>query len=476
MPNPIPTLIVDGAFQSCETEVDTRGRTVFSLDHPTLLGDLTLDWGREDQWTQPDPTVLSFQLWEPWPGTWLQKIKERRAMRRGVLLVYRHEGDNPGDRILFQGFTTNVDVTQSVQNTTAGPTMGWLVRIQASDRAGFLGQINWGNSPALPEERMDQRAEKIKNQAASLGIRQMYFEPRFRAGTVKSVEVKDKSVLDMMNELYESFADQWCYNPARNTVNRIPTGSTWQPYALKLGKTSADGRIRLYPPAWADPAGGEDPIDKQTYPPAFIGACQVQGEVALASSTVQDITHISCKWWDKPSGGHDWTTNVTVRNESPPARLEFSSWFVDGQYIDPIIEDVRKMVVGDGARPMHPQVRWDTSKTGDVPDWATFESLTLPAQTVRMMVLAGSPFTNATGHPPVWHPAGGLIRYSAGRWDFTVNLSPTSMTLPAGHTPITANNIDKRITLDDPNGWRFDHSISANDLYYVGDPNVYPVP
>ena len=34
----------------------------------------------------------------------------------------------------------------------------------------------------------------------------------------------------------------------------------------------------------------------------------------------------------------------------------------------------------------------------------------------------------------------------------------------------------ERITLDDPNARRFDHSITPFDLYYVSDPNIYPVP
>lgn len=477
MVNPIPTIICDGAFLSCAASpTGPDGKLVLALDRPTLIGEMAIEWGRDDQWTQPDPSVLTFQLWEPWPGQWLTKIVERKAMRRGVNVVYNHKGDKPGDRSIFQGFTTDVDVKMSIQRTAAGKTMGWLVTIQAADRSGFLGNINWAAGVTLPEESMQNRAVKIRNQAAPLGIREFYFESRFANGTVKLVDPKDKTARDMTDEMYKSFADQWCYNPSRNTINRIPTGSTWGNYDLTMGKTDTDGTIRLYPPPWTDTTGTQADIDKQPYPTAYLGACHVTGEIALSANTVQDITHITCKWFDKPNN-KDWKTTVVAKTDTgPPARLEFESWYNNGIYVDPIIEDVRKMVNGDGSRPMHPQIQWDTDKTGDVPDWSTFESMTMPAQTIRMVTLAGSPFSAATGYAPVWHPCGGRIAYRGGKWVFSVNLAPTSMPLDPNRVPITPATIDQRITLDDPNGWRFDHSITPFDLYYVSNKNVYPVP
>lgn len=476
MVNPNPIIAIDGQFLSCQAAETVDGRKVLALDRPTLVGELGIEWGRDDQWTQPDPSVLSFQLWEPWPGGWLTKIVQLRAMRRAVNVIYKHQGFNPGDKSIFQGFTTNVDIEMSVQRTAAGKTMGWLVTIQAADRSAFLGNINWAAGIVLPEESMQNRAVKIRNQAAPLGIREMYFEARFAASTVKAIDPKDKTARDMVDEMYRSFADQWCYNPSRNTINRIPTGSTWGYYDLAFGKTDTDGTIRLYPPSWTDPTGTQADIDKQPYTVAYLGACQVTGKVTLSANTIQDITHITCKWFDKPNN-HDWASTVTVKNDGgPPSRLEFDSWFIDGKAVDPVIEDVRKMVTGDGSKPMHPQIEWDTAKTGDVPDWATFESLTMPAQTVRMAVLAGSPFSAATGQPPVWHPAGGRIAYRDGKWAFSVNLAPASMPLDPNRKPVTADGLDQRITFGDPNGWHLDHSISANDLYYVSDPRVQTVP
>lgn len=472
--NPQPRIILDGAFLSCEPADSSTGTPVFALDRATLVEDLTIAWGRDDQWKQPDPSVLTFKLWEPWPGEWLRKIVESRAVRRGVAVVYTEPssagGQYPGDKAIFQGFTTNVDVKWSVQRTRAGKTAGWLVTIQAADRSSFLGQINWAAGVTLPEESMQNRAVKLRNQGAPVGIRQMYFESRYASAMVKPVPTEDKSVLDMVNSMYKSFADQWCYNPGRNTINRIPTGSTWGYYDLKMGKAADSRTIRLYPPPWVDTTGAEDPIDQRQYPPGYIGACDVSGDIELASNTVQDITELTCNWFDKPNN-HDWKTTVVVKNDGVPTRLEWDSWFNNGTAIDPMMQDVKKMVEGDGRKPMHPQIVWDTRKSGPVPDWSTFERMTLPAQTIGMVALCGSPFSGATGQPPVWHVCGGVIAYRAGHWSFTVNLAPTSMPLDPNRKPITPNSINQSILLDD-----MDKSISPDDLYYVSDGNLYPVP
>lgn len=469
MVNPTPTIVLDGEYLSCQTVTDDDGRTVLASDRPTLIGEFSITWGRSDQWTQPEPSVLTFTLWEPQPGTWLSRVVDQRAMRLPTAIIYTRGGNTneAGDRYIFQGFTTNVDVTSSPQLTAAGKTPGWLVQVQASDRTGFLGQVNW-YSGELPEERMDQRAVRIRNQAGPVGIRQMYFEERFRAGHVKPVDVTDKTTLDTLNEMYKSFADQYYYEPNRNVVNRIPTGSTWAPYALRLGYSSTDNAVRLYPPRWIDPTGEEAEIDKQAYPAGYIGACDVTGKIALSANMIQDITVITCKWFNKP-GGANHTTDVNVKESRPPTRLEFESWYNDGIYIDPVIESVRTMVTGDGARPTHPEIGWNTKISGEIPDWQTFESLTLPAQTIRMITLAGSPFSAATGYAPVWHPSGGVVAYGSGQWNITLNLAPTSMPLPSGFKPVTCATVDRSIALgpDDGVPRHLDKSVTPFDIYYI---------
>lgn len=463
MVNPTPAIWLDGALLKCAAATDpVTGAPVFDADDATLIDTLAIRWGRADVWTQPEPAVVTFALWEA-QSTWLGKIIAQTALRRAVLVSFARGAG--GDRTIFQGFTTNVDVVAESRRTPRGMTPGWRVQIQASDRAGFIGQESWGPQ-TLPEESMQSRAVRIRNQAASTGIRQFYFEDRFRAGIVQPRDVTDETVLDTMAGMYQSFADQWCYNPARNTINRIPGGSNWAPYYLRLGVSDTDTAVRLYPPVWGDPTGKEDPIDEAGYPTAYIGACDVAGPIALSASMIQDITHITCHWFDKPNG-KDWSTTLVVRDQTPRARLEFDSWYNDGVYVDPILADVMNTVTKDGARPTHPEIVWDCARAGDVPDWLTFESLSLPCQTVRMVTLAGSPFTAGLGLPPVWHPCGGEVAYVRGRWRFTLNLAPTTMPLPADFAPVTFANLPASIALSDESVWHLDRSVTSYDLGFV---------
>ena len=472
MVNPTPVLMLDGSLIGCNPLTDAGGRKVLNPDNPTLIADLAITWGRADVWTQPEPSVLTFVMWEANP-TWLNRIVSQQALRRPVRITYQYGGASPGERIMFQGFTTNVDVQAESRRTTRGITPGWRVQVQASDRAGFIGQESWGQQ-VLPVETMQQRAVRIRNQAASTGIRQFYFEDGYKAGNVKSIDVSDEAVIDTMTAMYRSFADAWCYNPARNTVNRIPGGSNWADYFLRLGVSTGENAVRAYPPAWTDPAGTEDPIDTQPYKPGYIGACDVSGPIALSANTIQDITHITCHWYDAPNA-KDWTTELVVKDQNPRARLEFDSWYNNGVYIDPILQDVKATVTKDGARPVHPQLTWDCAKSIDVPDWGTFESLSLPAQTVRMVTLAGSPFVSGLGQHPVWHPCGGEVAYSKGRWRFTVNLAPTTMPLPAGLVPMRFDTMPTSVKLGPtPGQWHIDKSLSIYDFNFVNnDANIY---
>src|SRR5699024_8492200 len=125
------------------------------------------------------------------------------------------------------------DITAHRQRTTSGYVDGWRVQIQATDRSGWLGNLDW-YSGELPEESMQDRAVRIRNQAASAGIRQFYFEDGFKSGIVGPLDVTDQTVLDTVNDMYASFADQWTYNPDRNVLIRIASGSNFAAFYLVL--------------------------------------------------------------------------------------------------------------------------------------------------------------------------------------------------------------------------------------------------
>lgn len=489
MVNPAPSIALDGQFLTCSPTTDADGKTVLYADRATLIGRFTVTWGRGALWKQPEPAVFTFTLWEPatLATTWLKKVANGTALRRGCWLTYNKPNFSgatyPGDKWIFRGFTTNVDVEASTQLTANGPTAGWLVQIQCAAADAFIGQEEW-DSGTLPRETMQQRAVRIKNsQLYTAGCREIYFEAAYAGGYVNPYKATGKSVIDSMKQMYSSFADQWAYNPDRNVVIRIGT-FTFSPYALKFGISGATApggdskTVRIFPPRWTDPTGTQAEIDTRPYPAASVGACDVSGPVALSSTALNDITDLACSWHDaitNPPDGVDYTSKLNVKNSAPRNTLHFDSWYENGTAIDPILQSVKTTCQREGSRPFHPSITLDTRRAGDVQDWQTFESICLTAQTIRQIVLMGSPFSTALGFAPIWSPAGGIVAYEDGHWTITLNLQPVVQSLPGGHVPVTPNGINTSITLGDPNAWHLDESITPADLYYISnsDAGVY---
>lgn len=484
-PNPVPSIALDGAFLDCTTQkrCPISGDLVMPDTGLTLMGAMSIDWGRDDPHSQPAASVLNLTLWDP-TGHWLQRIAARDAIGKPVAVWYDRAILRPGDtrtiRWIFQGFTTNVDVVAERIRTPCGLTDGYIVKIQASDRAGFLGNVEWF-SGELPQETMLDRAIRVRNQSGPIGIRQLYFESRYVAGLVSSADVSSKTALDTANDIYESFAQSWTYNPDRNVITRIPAGAVFSKHHLYLGVTNLGdpGRVSVMMPRFQDTTGQEDPIDLEPLPPAYIPACKVTSEIALQSSTMSDITTVSCKWNDMHAGGNQWTTIIHTRDVLPRRLLRFDSLFIDGVYIDTVMQDVVRYVSREATRPMHPPITWNTRDHGLIESWDTFEVLTRPSQTVSATTIAGSPFTASLGLPPWWNIAGGTITYEAGYWEITCNPAPAAIELPDNFTPITWSTFTAAASpisyADDQPGphWHLDGSLDYYTLSFVGDPTVY---
>lgn len=460
----------------CGSTTDDQGRTCLPHRASNLLGDLTIDWGRTDVWTQPDPAVCTITVWqsdaaaEAWSTVAMAPAVSGKGMVGRSFKVTVTKNGTPYS--VFQGRMTNVDAERLSVRTVRGIEPGWLLRIQASDRTGALAQVDKQGFVKLDAGRtMKANADFLNAFASWAGIRETYFEAAYQDGKCKFVDISDKTLFECVTDMYASFAHQFTYNPRRNVVIRIPAAYNHGSYTLQLGRTAVGGTVRLYAPRWVDNTGREDPQDSDPYPSAYVGGNQVGGDVRISSDQVQAISHIETKWYDAVAAKADIVSRVRVLTSENLGLLRFDSWFSDGLQIDPIMQAVKSKCLAEGARAFHPTITWDTAKVGEVPDWNTFEALTCPAQTVRMMVVAGSPFSAMMGYPPVWYPAGGVIAYSAGHWRFEVNPAPAPITLtgtPITFTTLQNNTTGKTLTLG-----QLDTSISSYDMRYVSDPALY---
>ena len=490
MVNPVPTLWV-GPFSFAPAALapvyDENGLEVARsgmYSAATFLGDLSIEWGRDNVWSQPEPSVATCTFWQS--DKYIERVPANSYLARiadgtlvgdrficyfgsGVVPSVRNASGFSASWRFFEGRITNADAKRMTLRTDQGTETGWAIRIQGSDQTGAIA--NAAAPSSLPNNQtMTQRAAAIRTAAvSSSNIRQMYFEAAYMGGRVKEVDTKDQTAYDLVVKMYESFGHQFAYNPHRNVLIRIPSAYNHGSYSLGFGRRAVGDTVRLYPPRQIDNSGREAPDDSDPYPSGYVGACAVQGDVVLTSEQTQRVTDIQCAWWVSASGA-DHVSQISVRSAPAKAMLRFDSWFSDGLQVDPIMDSVKSKCLAEGSRACHPAIVWDTDRAGDVPDWETFMSLTLPMQSVRMIVLAGSPFNAVMNVAPVWYPCGGVINYTGGKWKFTVNLAPAPLTL-AG-TPITFTNLQSNptgstVTLD-----QLDHSISSHDLKYVTSATV----
>lgn len=488
MVNPKPKVwIASVIIPACSGQVTTDGTTVVAGNATAvMLEDLSIDWGRSDVWSQPSPSVLTCTIWQS------DRFQEANPTAATNYLYRAGNGTLVGDRLVaffdtdsgvpsvrnangfavpwrfFEGRISNADFKRLRVRTTNGLEDGWAIRIQGSDQVSAVAQC----TPPLDlpaNQTMIQRADVLASRASGANIREIYFEAAYTAGRVKAVETKGRSLLDLVNDMYASFAHQYAYNPHRNVIIRIPAAYNHGSYSLRFGRRAPGDTVRLYAPRQVDNTGRQDPADSDPYPSAYVGACDVQGDVMLSVDASQRIRTILCKWFVAANNA-DHVTEVQAQTTTSPNTLQFESWYNDGVQVDPIMADVKRKILAEGSRPFHPRIVWDTARSGDVPDWETFMSLTLPMQSVRLLVLAGSPFAAALDVAPVWYPAGGTITLRRGKWLFSVDLAPAPMTLagsPITFTGLSGNATGSTVTLG-----QLDTSISSHDLRYISDPNV----
>lgn len=483
MPNPKPTVWVQvrqpgGSISTivptCATTVDEDGRECLPHGVVHILGAITVDWGRTDVWAQPDPAVFTMTLWQSDDAAQEWPLLNFATATPGSGMVGLNTSigisKNGATYYIFQGRMTNVDAERMQVRTVRGLENGWLFRIQASDRAGALAQVDKQGFVKLDAGRtMKANADFLNAFASWANIRETYFEAAYQNGKCRYVEMSDKTLYDMIVEMYASFSHQFCYNSRRNVVIRIPAAYNHGSYSLKLGRTQVGGTVRLYAPRWVDNTGREAPQDSDPYASGYIGGNQVAGDVRISSDQGQAISHIECKWHDSVSN-QDIVSRVLVGASANLALLRFDSWFADGLQVDPIMQDVKRKCLAEGARAFHPTVTWDTRVAGEVPDWNTFEALTLPNQSVAMVVVGGSPFASFMGVPPVWYPAGGVIAYEGGHWRFQTNLAPAPLTLSG--TPVTFANLASSPTGSTLTLGQLDPSISSYDMKFCTSPTL----
>lgn len=450
------------------------GLPVLAHDEATLIDRMSITWGREDHWDQPEPATIRFTFFDP-TTDWALKIGTNNAIGLGVHVSIRLPDGHgiaeapTGTYVIFQGFTTKVEAERRRVNTTAGKRTGWVVTVTAGDRTSALGNVpftfeNW------PPERMIDRAIRLRDRAAGVGIRQFYFDADHVNGTVSALEVRDLTGLDVAQQLYTSFGHQWTYHPNRNVVNRIPEHRfPDSPHLVDTG----DGKVIPRMPDLADWTGAEEPIDRAVHVGTAVDGCTVESDAHLSTDQLSYITRVECKWQNRHDANRTILTYQTKLFAVAPFRtLKYDSWFDDGITVDPVLQRTADKAFYQESGPHHPAITYRTKPFGGFTDAKHAVWFLTPAERRGYAFLSGSPWiADLGGVPPIVTPCGGTITYAAGEWTVTTRLLRGHRTTIG--TGLTWAVVDGSLTWDAPApARRFADPVTWGDTWFIRDPAI----
>ncbi len=465
--NPRPVLLF-GQTAVCEPVI-RDGVPTLSHEVATLVGELAITWGRDDHWAQPEPATLTFTFFDP-SVDWAYKIGLNTAIGIGChLSIDIPPGHGIAEVIdnryvIFQGFTTRVDAERRRVLTSAGWRSGWFVTVTAGDRTSSLGNVPF-TFEDWRAERMIDRAVRLRDRSAGTGIRQYYYDAAHKNGTVRAVEIRDKTGLDIAHDLYGSFGHQWTYHPNRNVVNRIPEHAmTEAPFLTEV----AGGEITVSMPDLADWTGDEAPIDRAPHVGTFVDGCTVESDPRMSTDQMSNITRVEAKWENRHDGGRTILTYSTKLFALAPFRtLSFDSWFDDGRTLDPVHASTSNKAFYQQAGPHHPAITYRTAPFDGFRNSRHAIWFLTPAERRGYAFLTGSPWiADIGGVAPIVTPCGGRIAYADGDWTVTANLLRGHRTTPAN--PIRWDSLEANITWNGAQPLRkFMASITWGDLWFA---------
>lgn len=345
-----PTVHLGGKKIACHADdLDTA---------PVAIRGFDITWGRDDYMaadTSPASTMLTLL---DTTGEWAGRIRESTAI--GVTVEIKWTGTNTdgttiGPVTMFRGRVAKAKARPHHSHATDG-RLAWLVELTCTDRTADFGNARPGPQP-WPQETMIMRANRVRDLGIAGGsaIEQVYFWPGYVDSKCAELDVKGKSALTLMAEMFASMGnDSYAYDPDENVIRQSIRLS--QPMTNYIA-TFDDSQGAVIPVA------SDITVDGKVYPGIGLGGCELRGTPEITAEPATDINRLECTWKDH-STGEDWTTTKENVYAGDARRvLAWHSWFDDGVVIDPTLDNVWARAREEGRRPRHPEI---TAKPGFV--------------------------------------------------------------------------------------------------------------
>ncbi|WP_336820184.1 hypothetical protein [Gordonia sp. MMO-8] len=476
--NPTPYVELDGTRLYCKP--DRRDRGV------TILDDLSINWGREHPLAERGPGAAQFRLWDA-DGYWLARARSATSIISespvlGVSVVIGWEWfdfatGTGAQRIIFRGTVSNFDLRASHLRVSENTTVkGWEIAITATDRTVDLGLNRVAeNVETWPAESAILRANRLRDAIAGAGIdiAEVYFEPDTVSWPMGKTKVKDKTILQLLDEFYMSFGLTWDYRPDENVTRPAPIDPIGQ-YVTLYRVPDTNDHV-LMPDAQTLTGFGNDTA---TYYGTAVPGCAVTTADNAMSVERTDRTNRIHLTYSRADGTESWTA-VSWAGAVKKRQMTMSTWLnLDSPNSNNSsrVWDHRSHAIEASNWPAMPTVIYDTKHTGGFFGVEAAYVLTRACQSWSKVTIPGNPFAAALARQSQFQIIGGTVRYLDGRW--IVDMIPAWIYAPGTDrtwADFGANGAVAQLTWNDPGG-RFDPSVTWADLVTIARVAEQPVP
>lgn len=413
----VPTVTIDGRPVAC---------TADRLDvEPVVIDGFNIDWGRNEYGNpSTSPASLTLNITDA-TGEWATAIRTTRAVGLPVVVTWTAHPLDPGGVpappvTMFRGRIQKARAVPMDDRTTTDGRRRWRVELTVADRTADYGNGLAGPAP-WDSETMLSRAVKVRDLgvAAGSGIEHVYFWPDYRGATLSPLDVKGKSGLTLLAELYASLGnDSYAYDPDENVIRQAIRLS--QPMSIHLGAFDDDlGAVY--------PVPSDIVVDGVTYPGVSLGGCELEGVPEVVADPATDINRLECSWEDQHTGWNDVTTVLENVDPGDARRvMAWSTWLGDGLTVDPTLANVWERVREEGRRPRHPDITTRPTHTFPTSRLALWTLQTW--ENTRPAYIAGSLayqwlLGDEPAYSPVVAPIGGKTSFDPVRgWSTTMHV------------------------------------------------------
>lgn len=428
---------------------------------PVVVDDLSISWGRDSLFEQPDAPAGRLVLFDP-TAVWATSVD-----RRGQLVTLAWAARTPGAArtVFFRGRLGTPSITRKTVRINGQPVKGALVELPLT--SVLLDLSNRTPTGAWPEETVAARVSRIAGLLpGGIAVRDYWQAPHM--APVKADDQRD--LLTHLRDVYDSTGvDRMTYRPDTEAITYVP----------RRDYSSARGHGRLV----ADPVGADTPR-------AGLGAYvrgvgnsatmpYLDGGVTGHPGSIEPPPKITRVEHKHPSGSTADYPLVTYLKLVPgtdenvigvrAVRLESQlSW---DNYATTAAEDLVEMARWEGRVWTLQDLRVRTKLTGGFTDLEHAQLLLAGWEDYTKIVFVERSEFTPLGVMPVFGIMGGTIGYRDGGWDILIKTAPIR-TGPTRHA-ITFEEIDDGTPANEVQWWDDDHphgmheSLTFEDLGFT---------